>query len=128
MPNFSQRSLNNLAQCDPRLQQIASVAIQRIDFGVIVGHRSKEDQDRCCAAVPPLSHTPWPTSKHNATPSQAFDFIPSPFTDADWKNIARFREVADVLLAVASEMGIACRWGGNFTSLADNDHFELVIQ
>lgn len=124
MATFGPRSQGNLVSCDQRLQDIAAEAIKRIDFSVIVGKRDKAEQDRCCAAG--LSHTPWPTSKHNSSPSQAFDFIPYPFTDADWKNIARFKEVADVLQAVADEMGIPARWGGTFHQLADNDHFELL--
>ena len=112
---------------------IANEAIKRIDFGVIVGHRSNEDQAKACAAG--LSKLGPGKSNHNLTPSKAFDFIPSPFTDADWKNIARFKEVAAVLCQVAAEMNIPVRWGGTWSnrpvqdplsqSLCDADHFEL---
>jgi len=129
---LNDRSLTNLVGCDPRLSRIAASAIERVGFTVIVGHRSDADQDQAFAAG--LSKLPAGKSKHNASPSLAFDFIPAPFTDADWKNTDRFREVARVLTAVAKEQGVAVRWGGTWSDkvdgpaghFVDSDHFELV--
>ena len=126
------RSLACLATCDPRLQVIAAEAIKRIPFTVICGHRSAADQQKAYDAG--LSKAKPGLSKHNLTPSHAFDFIPQPFTDADWKAIGRFREVARVLCAVAAEMKTAARWGGTWSNnvdgplghLVDADHFETV--
>ena len=131
MSEFNKRSLDNLAQCDFRLQQIAAEAVKEIGFAVIVGHRSDADQQKAYDAG--LSKLSAGKSPHNATPSLAFDFIPSPFSDADWKNLARFKEVANVLCQKAKELGYSARWGGTWTGdandppahFADCDHFEL---
>ena len=132
MPSFGKRSLGCRAECDPRLQAIADEAIKRIDFGVIVGSRSNADQQ--IAYEKGLTKLGPGLSPHNQTPSKAFDFIPSPFTDADWKNFDRFKEVAAVLCQVAAELNIPVRWGGTWSNrpaqdapahFCDSDHFEL---
>ena len=132
MPAFGSRSLGCLAECDPRLVAIANEAISRIDFTVIAGHRSDVDQAAAFAAG--KSCLPAGKSQHNKTPSLAFDFVPSPFVDADWKATDKFREIARVLCAVAAEHGVAVRWGGTWSNnvddplsqhLCDADHFEI---
>ena len=134
MPSFGTRSLGNLAGCHPLLQEIADEAIKRIDFTVIQGPRSAAEQ----AAAFNSGHSQLPPgkSKHERVPAQAFDFVPCPFTDADWKNYGRFKDIAAVLLQVAAEKGIKARWGATWTanandqpsrSLCDTDHFELVL-
>ena len=132
MPAFGHRSLGCLAELDPRLQAIATEAITRLDFSIIMGHRSDADQQAAFAAGKSL--LPPGKSQHNKTPSLALDFVPSPFVDADWKDTAKFREIARVLCAVAAENGVAVRWGGTWSNnvddplsqhLCDADHFEI---
>lgn len=74
MPQLSQTSKARLETCVPELQHIVNLAIQYIDFSVICGARSKEEQD--LAVSQGNSKTPWPTSKHNTFPSQAVDIYP----------------------------------------------------
>lgn len=124
MPEFSQKSKDILDTCDKRLRDICNEAIKTYDFSVICGHRGKEAQDAAVAAG--NSHTPWPTSKHNSTPSLAVDLIPYPFRQEDWNDIARFTELASHMLVAANKLKIPIRWGGSFTKLKDFDHFELV--
>lgn len=132
MAAFSAKSLACLATCDPRLRAIAAEAIKRIDFTVICGHRSLEEQDAAYRAK--RSKLPPGCSPHNAIPSRAFDFVPYPFVDAGWKDVGKFRTVAAVLCAVAKEQGIKARWGGNWSDdvsaplghFVDADHFEVV--
>ncbi len=129
MPSFGVRSLAHLSTCDPLLQQIAHEAMQDFDFAVICGHRDKEGQDKAVAEG--KSKTPWPTSKHNAIPSQAMDLVPYP---VDWKDRDSFTIMARVVLSAAEKLGIELRWGGDFNRDGDmttNDawdlpHFELV--
>ena len=118
---FSQTSLERLGTCDQRLQHLmlAALALSPFDFTIICGHRDQAAQDAACAAG--KSKTPWPTSKHNHTPSLAVDIAPFPI---DWNDTARFRKLADHVLATAKQMGIRVRWGGTF-KFADLDHFEL---
>lgn len=129
MANLSQRSLGNLAECDERLQKIAQAAIAEIDFTVIVGHRSEEDQLKAFNE----GRSKLKFGNHNYSPSKAFDFIPYPFSDADWKDTERFREIAKVLCRKAAELGIPVRWGGTWSDnpndppahFSDADHFEI---
>lgn len=119
-------SLNKLGECDVRLQQLAMRAIEDspYDFGITCGHRDKVEQDRCCAAG--LSKTPWPTSKHNAYPSKAFDFAVYKGAQIDWKDESAFRAVAHHIQAIAKEMGIKVRWGGDFNRNGDETDDRFV--
>lgn len=82
-------SRERLATCHPDLQRLIGRASQGIDRGdlgyalirditVLCGHRGQAEQDECVR----LGHSksPWPTSKHNRTPSDAVDVIPYPVT------------------------------------------------
>ena len=125
MPRFSNHSLSLLATCDQKLQDVCNEAIKTIDFSIICGFRGQEEQDAAVAAG--KSHTPWPTSNHNLSPSHAVDLIPYPFNPlTDWKNIDKFTEINSHMQTAADKLGIKIRWGGHFTTLKDYDHWELV--
>lgn len=131
MPNFSQKSLDKLFTCERKLVDICSEAIKNIDFTVICGMRNKVDQDKAVATG--MSHTPYPTSKHNTSPAQAVDLLPYPFTTEDWKNIDRFHELNIHMQEAAKKLGYKIRWGGDWNGngkddqkFFDYDHFELI--
>jgi peptidoglycan L-alanyl-D-glutamate endopeptidase CwlK len=105
MPNLSKRSLNNLSQCHPDLQKIAHEAIKEFDFVVICGHRGEKAQNEAFAKG--TSKVRWPNSKHNKTPSLAFDACPYPI---DWEARARFLQMREVLRASAKKLGIKVRF------------------
>lgn len=125
--SFGLTSKNRLITCDERLLHVAVEAIKTsdIDFGIAVGHRGQEDQDECCRKG--LSKTPWPTSKHNATPSKAFDFYPVINGKADWNNVQAFKDVAHHILMTADRLGIRLRWGGdwNMNGIADEKFVDM---
>lgn len=116
MPKFSARSLKNLSQCHKDLQAIAHEAIKEFDFVVICGHRGKEAQNK--AVRDGTSKLAWPKSKHNKTPSLAFDACPYPI---NWEKRARFLEMREVFKKAAKKLGIKVR----FISW-DLPHIELV--
>jgi hypothetical protein len=134
MPSFGRHSESRLRTCHPDLQRVMRAAIATgPDFSILCGHRGKIEQDAAVAAG--LSKTPFPTSKHNAEPSLAVDIAPYPI---DWSDQGRFVELAHHVLAVAAEMGVSLRWGGDWDgdgkTRADGDpeerfvdlpHFEL---
>jgi len=103
-----------------------------MDFSVLEGHRDKETQNRYYEKG--TSKIKWPDGKHNKLPSRAMDLAPYPI---DWSNrpkaIARFYLLAGVILAVADELGIGLRWGGDWDGdwdlfdqeFDDLGHFEL---
>jgi peptidoglycan L-alanyl-D-glutamate endopeptidase CwlK len=139
MPTFSAASLSNLKTCDERLQRVFVEVVLSFDCTVTCGHRGRADQDAAVAAG--KSQTPWPTSKHNSSPSKAVDVVPYPVKwgtegtpEQRRKDVARFYLFAGYVLAVAKSLGIALRWGGDWDGDKDfNDqrfddlpHFELA--
>jgi peptidoglycan LD-endopeptidase CwlK len=122
MPVLSARSLKNLSQCDKRLQKIATEAIKEFDFIVICGHRGEKEQNEAFRRG--TSKLKWPKSKHNKTPSLAFDAVPyikgAP-GGIDWSARAKFLEMRAVFKRVAAEQGVPVR----FISW-DLPHIELV--
>lgn len=121
MPTFSQRSLDNLETCDPRMQEVAHEAIKHFDFVVICGHRGQAEQDSAYAAG--RSRLKYPKSKHNRNPSPAFDAIPFPI---DWTDIPRFQKLAAVMKKAAETVGVRITWGGDWSSFVDMPHYELA--
>ncbi len=133
MPSLGKKSLTALKSCDDDLVKVVKRAIKIMDFTVLEGHRDKETQDRYYAKR--TSTLRWPDSKHNQYPSRAIDVAPYPI---DWSNhpkaIARFYLLAGVILAVADEMKIKLRWGGDWDGdwdlfdqkFDDLGHFELM--
>jgi peptidoglycan L-alanyl-D-glutamate endopeptidase CwlK len=130
MPAFSAASLEKLATCDQRLQDLFTRVIEYWDSTILVGHRGKEAQDLAVATG--RSKDPWPTSHHNTQPSEAVDAAPYPI---DWDDLERFYYFAGFVKGTAALMGIRIRWGGDWASknepnprgvLADLVHFELV--
>ncbi len=105
-----------------------------MDFSVITGFRTKEEQDKAFAEG--NSEKIWPNSLHNRTPSLAVDLAPYPI---DWTNrptaIARFYLLGGVMMSVANELAIPIRagwdWNKNFDprdeKFFDLGHYELII-
>lgn len=143
MPSFSESSVNQLGTCTSDLQKVLRRAIKVIDFKILEGHRDKEAQNR--AYDDGKSKLRWPEGKHNSLPSRAVDLAPHPViwptpsmkqNDPDRYNkvIARFYLLAGVIMAVADEMGVKLRWGGDWDgdydlfdqNFDDIGHFEEV--
>jgi peptidoglycan L-alanyl-D-glutamate endopeptidase CwlK len=127
VPTFSKKSVDRLETCDHRIQMVLKRAITRYDFTVLCGHRNKEEQND--AFERGASKLRWPNSKHNKTPSLAVDVAPFPI---DWDNLARFRELAAIIMDEADKAGIKLRWGGDFNmngkpddKFVDMPHFEI---
>lgn len=129
MPTFGKTSVERLATCDPRLQELFNEVIKHFDCTIACGIRSKEDQNKAVAEG--KSKTPYPQSKHNSNPSKAVDVYPYP---VDFNDVNRMRFFAGIVLGIATQKGIKVRWGGDWnqnTQLKDNSfndlpHFELV--
>jgi len=124
MPSFSTKSKANLYTAHVELQRLFEEVVKGYDCTVIVGFRSKQDQDNAVASG--LSKTPWPTSKHNRQPSLAVDVAPYPI---DWKNTKRFYHFGGYVKGVADRLGIPIRWGGDWDTdndLDDQDFMDLV--
>lgn len=126
MPKFSDRSNKNLNECHPDLQILARVAIEKMDFTVICGHRGEEAQNK--AYNEGNSKVRYPQSKHNLTPSMAFDFIPAPFKGWDdkrgFERIGKYLVDLGVSLKILGSITHDVEWGGNW-KWKDYPHIQL---
>ncbi len=127
-------SLSRLGTCHPKLQALLLEVDRRLsrckvlDFTVVCGHRGQADQDAAYRAK--RSTKRWPDSKHNKLPSVAVDVAPWP---TYWDDEASFARLAGYVQAVADELGIEIRWGGDWNGngrtederLIDLPHLEL---
>lgn len=132
---FSAASEMQLATCHPDLVKVLRAALARgvMDFAVIEGFRGKAAQN--IAYAKGNSQKQWPDGEHNKSPSVAADIMPFP---VDWSdkpaNIQRCCVLAGIVLAEATRLGIAVRWGGDWNMdgdtrdehFRDYGHFELT--
>lgn len=129
MAKLSDSSIKKIATCDSRLQEIIREAIKIIDFSVLSGHRSIEEQDNLFMSG--ATKNRGGKSKHNEYPSLAVDLAPYPIDFADRD---RYFHLAGVIRAVAFKLGIKIRYGGDWNSdnqfrderFQDLGHFELA--
>jgi len=140
MPKFSQTSLERLATCDLRLQEIAHQVITVIDFTVIEGHRGEAAQNEAFRTG--KSKLRWPHGKHNAMPSKALDIAPVYYNTGkaqiDWNDLVAFGRLMGAFQMVAAIKGYRLRfgldWDGDFRSVnrdpgesfLDAPHVEIV--
>jgi len=129
MPKFSQFSLDNLRDVDPRLKSLCNRAIQIVDFRVTEGYRDARRQNELYETG--MSKVRHPNSKHNSFPSKAIDCVPCPI---DWEDQRRFYYLAGIFKAIAWEMGFELRHGGDWDGddifkdqkFFDLPHFEII--
>ena len=109
MPSFGAASRRHRDTCDPRLIELANEVVKVFDCSCIEGVRLRDDQDAAFANG--LTQLPWPQSKHNHTPSRAIHLVPYPI---DWDDRDRFHYFAGFVRAIALELGVPLRWGGDW--------------
>ena len=126
---FGKSSTEKLLTCRNELQVVAHEAIKLVDFSIIHGYRTQEQQDLIYAQG--LSKAKYPNSKHNTNPSDAFDFMPYP---VDWKDTKQFSYIAGIIVGIGLAKGIILRWGGDWNQngkinderFLDFGHIEFV--
>jgi peptidoglycan L-alanyl-D-glutamate endopeptidase CwlK len=138
LPRFSQRSLDNLKGVDNRLVQVMQKAIECVDFTVLGGLRSVEQQRQNVANG--LSKTM--NSRHlpdEQGVGHAVDAAPYPERWDDTRSAKLTQYEADMVhfagmvRGIAFMMGIPLRYGGDWnsdekdvgTGFRDLDHFEI---
>lgn len=129
-------STKQLDSCHPKLQRLIREVDRRLsrhakawDITVLCGHRGQAAQEQAFAEGKSTKH--WPHSLHNTLPSVAVDVAPYP---VDWKDTARFARLAGYIQAVADDLDIQIRWGGDWDGdsrttdekFIDMPHFELT--
>lgn len=120
---FSQRSLDNLAECHPDLLSVATRALQlsAYDFTVIAGSRDVETQKALVKAGKSLTMN----SRHLQTPSHAFDFMAIGPDGATWEVEPYYQEIVRAMKHAGRELGISIVCGIDWKTLVDAGHIEL---
>ena len=131
MPYFGSKSMSRLNTCDERLKVLFKEVVKDFDCSVTEGYRNEETQNRYYDEG--RSKVKYPLGNHNHQPSRAVDVYPFPI---DVKDRDRFHFFAGYVRAVADQLGIKIRWGGNWRNdlnkglrrnkFDDLVHFELV--
>ena len=111
MPSFGTKSLMVRATLHPELQRVVDEAIRYVDFSLIEGHRSNQTQQKYFDEG--KSRAGPGESPHNDYPSNAFDFVPYPFSGV-WSDEAAFASIAFFMRGIAEMMDIKIRWGGDW--------------
>jgi peptidoglycan L-alanyl-D-glutamate endopeptidase CwlK len=93
------------------LQAVVDEAIKYVDFSLIEGHRTNERQAELFLQKKTLARAG--ESPHNSDPSNAFDFLPYPFSD-DWNDEVPFTAIAMLMRGIGEMMGVKIRWGGDW--------------
>jgi len=126
MAKFGKKSKRVLATCHPDLIKLFEEVVKEFDCTIIQGNRSVTEQEALYVA----GKTKVRFSKHNYVPAVAVDVTPYP---VDFDNTDRHYYFGGYVLAVAKQLGLNIRWGGDWDSDREtkdqtfNDlvHFEL---
>ena len=120
---WGKTSLERIATCDKRLQDMANMMLERSPFDLTItcGYRTEDEQNKAYEEGKSLAK--FGSSKHNTFPSKAIDICPYPI---DWSSKdTRWQEVALNAMWCAGKLGFEIAWGGNFKSIKDLPHYEL---
>jgi len=136
--NFSERSLNNLKGIHPQLVKVMKAAIidSPIDFVITDGVRTTEQQKALYAKGRTVSGSIVTKadgvknkSNHQAKSDgfgYAVDLYPFENGKVNLNDTKSLQIIASHILATAEKLGVKIAWGGNWKSIIDKPHFELV--
>lgn len=118
---LSIRSLAELqpVKCEMRAIVRRALIISPVDFGVLDGARTKEEQARFVASG--ASQTM--DSKHLLL--LAVDLFAWVKGKLSWE-WAEYQKIATAMKQAANEMRVPLQWGGDWPTLKDGGHFHLV--
>lgn len=113
---LGQRSLDRLSGVNSSLVTVLKKACESMPFDITVleGVRSYERQQELLKQ----GATKVSVSRHMS--GNAIDIAPYPI---DWKDTKRFKQMAHEMFKAAHELGIAIRWGGNWSRVDENQPY-----
>ncbi len=130
---FGTSSNAKLDSCHEEIGRVMRRAIKMtpiaIDLTIVWGHRNKAEQN---GIDPRFTNARWPSSYHNAEPSEAVDFAPLVNGKIPWADTKLFAYIAGIIYAAAVLEDVELVWGCDFDndgdttdqSLADVGHFQ----
>lgn len=139
MYKFGERSLKNLEGVHPTLVKVLTEAIKvsRVDFTIVEGLRTTKRQQELYAQGrtkpgPKVTNADGVRNKSNHQAKtdgygHAVDLYPFFLgqVQVNHKNtLDKLRSIAEVIMGVASKLGVKVEWGGNW-KMGDYPHFEL---
>lgn len=126
MPQFSRQSKKKLETCHADLQRLCNELIKEIDFIIICGARTLEDQQKAYnegfSKIDGIKKKSMHQISKDRPKSLAVDMLPYPL---NWNDAKGHKEFADKVLKKAADLGIKIVWGGNWKTFKDRPHFEL---
>ena len=128
MYKFSQRSLNNLKGVHPLMVKLMHEAIKTapIDFVITEGVRTAQRQKELFKQGKSKCDGVKNKSNHQIKSEgfgHAVDLYPLPI---QYKDIKPYIILSKHIKKVANELKISIRYGGDFKSLKDYPHWELI--
>lgn len=131
MPYFSKKSLNRLCSVHKDLQILLKHAINYVDFSVLCGYRSWEEQQELYNQG--KSKVMGGASKHNLYPSMAVDIAPYPYPKTE-KELRQLYYLQGMIKGFSIELGIDIRLGADWNrdneirndKFQDAWHIELI--
>lgn len=145
MFRLSNRSLSILATVHEDMQKVVKRAIEitKVDFGVIQGLRTLDEQYRLygkgrtpaqCAAVGcPREYSDmtkrqvtWIDPRRgNHLSGNAVDLAAFVHGKIDWNNLDLYRQISLAMKQAAEELKVPIVWGGDWKTTKDFPHYEL---
>ncbi len=126
-----QACAEKLKQCHPTIGLWFEIISDNFkDCHIAIGFRDKADQD--LALKDGLTLAPWGHSLHNRMDGQnpsswAIDVFRLGVDGKAYFEKEYFQKIWDLINHIQTGAGdVEVHWGGNFTHLADYDHFEIL--
>ncbi len=123
---LSQRSLTRLVGVHPDLVAIVKLTIQRVavDFMVVEGVRTIALQREYVAKGVSKTLDSYHLPQADGL-GHAVDLAPLVGGAIPWADRTKFKGLADVVKACATELGVPVEWGGDWKSFYDGPHFQI---
>ncbi|ENC2022855.1 M15 family metallopeptidase [Escherichia albertii] len=118
---FSARSEKNLVGVHPELVKVMRRALElsTVDFGITEGLRMVERQKQLVAE----GKSQTMNSRHLTGHAVDVFAYPTPAGSWEW---TYYQQIANVVKQVSRELHIPVEWGGDWKTLKDGPHFQLL--
>mgnify|MGYP000939282553 CR=1 FL=1 len=118
---LGQRSIDRLAGVHPDLVKVVerAIALSQVDFTVLCGLRTEEEQKRLVAAGASKTMN----SRHLT--GHAVDLAPLVGGEVRW-DWPLYYKIAAAMKEAAADLKVPLAWGGDWKNFRDGPHFELT--